>query len=106
MRRVWGWTPASSAATEITQPAFGCGRTMSHPEVLAWRLRRHRRQGLHRLLLLLAQFGRYCHLHAHQQVALALLGLDAAALHPEHPAGAGAGRDLERDGVAVEGGHL
>src|SRR5919108_222118 len=106
MRRVWGWTPASSAATEITKTArsrrrpWACsGDRLSPPSTIPARpphssldpeagpggLVRQGRELLQELLLLARQAGRDRDRDRHQQVAgrAAPAGRDPAPADPE-----------------------
>src|SRR5919198_753494 len=117
MRRVCGWTPASSAATEITNTArsygLGAGRSATattsavHAEVGPRRLVRQGRELAQQVALLAREPLRHGHLDGDQQVAEQPAGGAGhpAAAHPEGAAVLGAGRDLERH-RPVQGRHL
>src|ERR687887_1041647 len=117
MRRVCGWTPASSAATEITNTAgsygLGPGRSATattsavHAEVGPRRLVRQGRELAQQVALLAREPLRHGHLDGDQQVAEQPAGGAGhpAAAHPEGAAVLGAGRDLERH-RPVQGRHL
>src|SRR4051794_2464871 len=109
MRSVWGCTPASSAATEITYTArvrrsfIRVTSTPSHPEVGPRGVLRCGSERFDRRLLLLGQLGRHGHLDGDEQVPpTALAVVDPAALHPEDPARAGAGGQAQRHRVALD----
>src|SRR4029450_6937973 len=108
---VWGWTPASSAATEITNTARSCSPAMVlsplgsvDAEVVPRRGVGQRRELAQQLALLARELLGHGHLEADQQVAgaAAPAGGHAPAPHPEGAAVLGAGRDLEGD-RAVQG---
>src|SRR5215203_4947737 len=116
MRSVWGWTPASSAATEITNTARSRWSAMSSPspalasvdaEVVPRRGVGQRSELAQQVSLLARELLGHGHLQADQQVAGALT---AGSGHPPAPnaegaAVLGAGRDLEGH-RAVKGRHL
>src|SRR5947209_5807298 len=106
MRRVCGWTPASSAATEMTYRPFLVPSAISHSQVASRRFLGGLGQRLHGLALGGGELLRHGHLGRDEEVTGALAEGHAAALDPERAARLGAARDLESDGSAVEGRHL
>src|SRR6476620_6258350 len=101
MRRVWGWTPASSAATEITYTArvrlFIALSPTSDPQVSPRRVGGRRRERLDGGSLFLRQAVGHRHLDGDQQVTAALAAeVKPPALDPEDLARAGARRELQR----------
>src|SRR5215218_8342649 len=111
MRSVWGWTPASSAATEMTNTARSCSPAMVlsplgsvDAEVVPRRGLGQRGELAQQLALLARELLGHGHLQADQQVAGALAAAagHAPAPHPEGAAVLGAGRDLQGD-RAVQG---
>src|SRR5918999_1623401 len=114
MRRVWGWTPASSAATEMTNTARSCSAMVIAPcspsvdaEVVPRRGLRQRRELAQQVPFLARELLGHGHLEADQQVAAALAAAagDAPPPDPEGAAVLGAGGDLEGH-RAVQGRHL
>src|SRR6266545_7275375 len=98
MRRVWGWTPASSAATEMTKTARSLGRCARsaiflprhfgqsfHAEVRPRRIVGQGRELAQQLTLLARELLRHRDLHGDQQVAAGATpgARHAAAPHPE-----------------------
>src|SRR5215207_7140203 len=116
MRSVWGWTPASSAATEITNTARSRWSAMSSPspalasvdaEVVPRRGVGQRSELAQQVPLLARELLGHGHLQADQQVAGALT---AGARHPPPPdpedaAVLGAGWNLDRHRT-IQGRHL
>src|SRR4051812_3978062 len=103
MRSVCGWTPASSAATEITYNArlSVWSRAISDTQMCSRRI-------LHRVgqcLGCFPLFGRellgHGHLGGHEEVARALAHRHAATLHAERATRLGSCRDLQGDGARV-----
>src|SRR3989442_13915279 len=92
MRRVWGCTPASSAATEITYRPLLVTSATSDSQVASWRLGGGLGQRLHSVALLGGELGGHRHLGGDEQVTGALADGDAAALDPEGAAPACAER--------------
>src|SRR5215218_6608959 len=114
MRSVWGWTPASSAATEITNTARSRWSAMVllpsrsvDAEVVPRGGLGQRGELAQQLALLARELLGHGHLEADQQVAAALAAAagHAPAPDPEGAAVLGAGRHLEGD-RAVQGRHL
>src|SRR5206468_5258839 len=101
MRSVWGWTPASSAATEITYTPRSnslLGAITSHfpdfhVQVGARGVGGRHREGLDGLPLGGGQLGGHGHLDGDHQVAGNLLVGHAPALDAELPVRPGAGWD-------------
>src|SRR5215216_5784321 len=111
MRSVWGWTPASSAATEITNTARSRWSAMVllpsrsvDAEVVPRGGLGQRGELAQQLALLARELLGHGHLEADQQVAAALAAAagHAPAPDPEGAAVLGAGRHLEGD-RAVQG---
>src|SRR5829696_2764188 len=116
MRSVWGWTPASSAATEIPHTARSRWSAMSSPspalasvdaEVVPRRGVGQRSELAQQVPLLARELLGHGHLQADQQVAGALT---AGARHPPPPdpedaAVLGAGWNLDRHRT-IQGRHL
>src|SRR5215211_7029966 len=114
MRSVWGWTPASSAATEITNTARSRWSAMVllpsrsvDAEVVPRGGLGQRGELAQQLALLARELLGHGHLEADQQVAAALAAAagHAPAPDPEGAAVLGARRDLEGH-RAVQGRHL
>src|SRR4051794_27697783 len=106
MRSVWGWTPASSAATEMTKTAWRRSRSAtSHPQVRPRRGIAGSSELLEGLSLGVGEAGGDGDLDADQQVAGRLAVDDPPALDPERATGPGAGGDAQGHRAPVEGGH-
>src|SRR3954462_5245130 len=101
MRRVWGWTPASSAATEMTYKPF-LSAAISDSQVTSRRFLGVLGQCLDRLALLGGELGRNGDLGGDKEVTGALADGNAAALDPERATRLRARGDLERDRARVE----
>src|SRR5215468_10154382 len=105
MRNVCGWTPASSAATEITYSARTSDSIGRPPVVRRGEQRRARvfveriREVLDRLALRARQIDRYLHVDGDEQVAALRLAVarDSLAAHAQHLAARCPGRDSDRD---------
>src|SRR3954452_12993636 len=108
MRRVWGWTPASSAATEITYNArlLLSSKAMSDTQVCSRRFLHRLGQRLDSFLLLGGQLLGHGHLGGDEEVAGALAHRHTATLHPEGATRLRARRDLQGHGAGVERGDL
>src|SRR5438270_1825644 len=106
MRRVWGCTPASSAATEITYSPFLVPSATSDSQVRSRGFLGRLGQRLHSLALLGRELGRDGDLGGDEQVTGALADGHAAALDPEGAARTRPRGDAQRDGPSVEGRHL
>src|SRR4051812_42780575 len=109
MRKVCGCTPASSAATEITNKALLSGFSIAAPSTRARAglqrrariVREHRSQRLDCAALLVGEFGGHLHVDRDKQRA----AVDAALGHTERLVRRCARRDLDRDALTVDGGH-
>src|SRR5947208_12004733 len=106
MRRVWGCTPASSAATEMTYRPFLRPSGISDSQVRSRGFLGRLGQRLHSVALLGRELGGHRHLGGDEQVTGALADGDAAALDAEGAARARPRRDAQRDRTPVEGRHL
>src|SRR5688572_14646095 len=100
MRRVCGWTPASSAATEMTNTAWVGSRNWDIAHLV--RAVHRDAQGLHGASLLVGHRLRHLDLQRDEQVAGARGGLDAAAAHAHRRARLGSGLDADLHRRALE----
>src|SRR5687767_9541840 len=102
MRSVWGWTPASSAATEMTYRARSRSSVAmtSHPQMRSWVGGFGGGQRLDGLTLLVGERLRHDHVDRYQQVADAGAGPGhSPAPDTERLARCRAWRDPDGDGT-------
>src|SRR4051812_28833877 len=106
MRNVCGWTPASSAATEITYnaPLFLSSKAISDTQVCSRRFLHRLGQRLDSILLLGGQLLGHGNLGGDEEVARALAHRHTATLHPEGAARLRSCGDLQGHGAGVERG--
>src|SRR5665647_3207123 len=100
MRNVCGWTPASSAATEMMYNARSSWPTRLHLQVLARVAGEGRGERFQCLLLLVVELGGHVDVERHEEVARRALGRrDPTPLHLLRGSALGAALDLQGDRV-------